>query len=105
MVKEMSGEELDKLVSSGKTVVCDFWASWCGPCRMLAPVMEKVSEEFADKAEFAKVNVDENGDLAASLGILSIPNVIVFADGKVGARSVGYLPEEEMRAFLRENLT
>lgn len=104
MMKEMTGKELDELVSSGKTVVCDFWAGWCGPCRMLAPVMEKLAEEFEDKAEFAKVNVDENGDLAASLGIFSIPDVIIFADGKVMKHNLGYLPEEQMRAFLQENL-
>ena len=75
MVKEMSGRELDELVSQKKTVVCDFWASWCGPCRMLSPVMETLSEEFRERAEFVKVNVDDNGDLAASLGIFSIPDV------------------------------
>ena len=83
MVKEVSGHELDELVSSGKTVVCDFWASWCGPCRMLGPVVEKLSEEFGERAQFVKVNVDDNGDLAASLGIFSIPDVFIFADGAV----------------------
>ncbi len=104
MVKELSGRELDELVGSGKTVVCDFWAAWCGPCRMLAPVMEKLSEEFAGRAEFVKVNVDENGDLAASLGIFSIPDVFLFADGQVKTHNLGFLPEEQMRAFLSENL-
>ncbi len=104
MVKEMSGRELDELVSQKKTVVCDFWASWCGPCRMLSPIMEKLSEEYKDKAVFAKVNVDENGDLAASLGIFSIPDVYIFADGEVKTHNLGYLPEESMREFLEDNL-
>ena len=103
MVKEMTGRELDALVESGKKVVCDFWAPWCGPCRMLGPVIEKLSEEF-EGTEFVKVNVDQNGDLAASLGIFSIPDVYVFSDGQIKAHNLGYLPEEQMRAFLQENL-
>lgn len=104
MIKEMTGEELDELVGTGKNVVCDFFAEWCGPCKMLSPVMEKLSEEFGGKATFAKVNVDENGDLAASLGIFSIPDVYVFADGQVKDHNLGYLPEEQMRGFLKKNL-
>ena len=104
MVKELSGRDLDKLVESGETVVCDFWATWCGPCRMLAPVMEKLSEEFEGKAKFVKVDVDKNGDLAASLGIFSIPDIYIFADGQVKAHNLGFVPEEQMREFLVKNI-
>lgn len=104
MIKEMSGEELDGLVSEGKTVVCDFFATWCGPCRMLSPVMEKLSEEFEGRATFAKVDIDANGDLAASLGIFSIPDVYVFSEGQVKDHNLGYLPEPQMREFLEKNL-
>ena len=103
-MEELTGRALDELVSSGETVVCDFWAPWCGPCRMLGPVMEKLAEEFAGRAKFVKVNVDENGDLAASLGIFSIPDVYVFSDGQVKAHNVGYLPEEQMKLFLDANI-
>lgn len=104
MVKELTGQELDALVEKGETVVCDFWAAWCGPCRMLGPVMETLSEEFAGRATFTKVDVDQNGDLAASLGISAIPAVFVFEGGEVKAVSRGYLPEELMREFLEENI-
>ena len=103
-VKEISGRELEELVEKGETVVCDFWAAWCGPCRMLAPVLDALSEEFKDSATFVKVNVDEHGDLAASLGIFSIPDVYIFAGGQVKTHNLGFLPEEQMRTFLKENL-
>ena len=103
MVTEMEGHALDALVEAGETVVCHFWGPWCGPCRMLGPVMEKLSAEFPE-AKFVKVNVDENGDLAASLGIFSIPDVYIFADGKVKAHNLGFVPEEGMRLFLKTNL-
>lgn len=103
MVKEVNGAQFEELLQSGKTLVCDFWASWCGPCRMLAPVMEEVSNCFAD-AEFIKVNVDENEELAARYNVMSIPFVAIFEAGDLKARSVGYLPEEEMKEFLNENL-
>lgn len=104
MIKELTGQELDELVGTGGKVVCDFWASWCGPCRMLSPVLEKLSEEFGGRATFVKVNVDENGDLAASLGIFSIPDVYVFENGEKKDHNLGYLPEAQMREFLAKNL-
>ena len=103
MVTTLSGRELDALVETGATVVCDFWAAWCGPCRMLGPVIEELSEEF-ENVQFVKVDVDENGDLAASLGIFSIPDVYIFEGGKVKAHNLGYLPKEQMRAFFKANL-
>lgn len=103
MVKEVNQAEFDELLNAGKTLVCDFWASWCGPCRMLAPVMEDVSECFSD-AEFVKVNVDENEGLAMRYGVMSIPFVAIFKGGKLTAKSVGYMPEEEMKEFLNAHL-
>ena len=103
-VREIKGEELVKLVNEGKTVVCDFWATWCGPCRMLAPVLDKVAEEFAGKAEFVKVDVDENGAVAQQMGIMSIPDVYIFEGGKVKTHQLGYVPESAMREFLKANI-
>lgn len=103
-VKEIGGEELKQLLGEGKTVVCDFWATWCGPCRMLAPVLDKLAGEFSARAEFVKIDIDENPEIAAELGIMSIPDVFVFADGAVKTHSLGFVPEEQLRAFLEENV-
>lgn len=103
MVKEVNQKEFEELLNSGKTFVCDFWASWCGPCRMLAPVMEEVSKCFKN-AEFVKVNVDENEELAARYNVMSIPFVAVFEGGDMKAQTVGYMPEEEMKDFLQATI-
>lgn len=101
-VREISGAELKALQAAGKKIVCDFWAAWCGPCRMLAPVLDKLAEEF--NAEFVKVNVDSDGETAAALGVYSIPDVYVFDGETVVAHNLGFIPEENMRAFLKVNL-
>jgi len=103
-IRAVTGEELKALVAEGKTVVCDFWASWCGPCRMLAPVMDKLAGEFAGKAEFVKMNIDDEAETAIEYGIMSIPDVYVFADGDVKDHNLGYEPEQQMREFLSKNL-
>ena len=89
-VKELDTQSFDSTVLSGKgSVVVDFWAPWCGPCKMVGPVLEKMAGEHADKVSVVKVNVDENQELAARYGIMSIPTVILFEDGKVKAQLVG----------------
>ncbi len=103
-VKEINGKELAELLAEGKTVVCDFWASWCGPCRMLAPVLDELAEEYADRATFVKVNIDENEDAAAKFGVMSIPDVYVFEKGAVKAHNLGFVPKAVMAAFLEKNI-
>ena len=103
-MREIKGAELEELIASGKKVVCDFWAAWCGPCRMLAPVLGKLSEEFGARAEFVKLNIDEEAETAIKNGVMSIPDVFVFENGEKKAHSLGYVPEEELRAFLEENI-
>ena len=104
MVKHVNKEEFDLLVKGEKTVFCDFWASWCGPCRMLAPVFESVAEKYGDRAEFVKVNVDEEEALAVQYGIASIPNVLAIKDGKVIGNNLGFVPAPVLSAFVEKHI-
>ena len=89
-----------EVLKSDKPVLVDFWAPWCGPCRMLAPVLAEVATEKGDKIKVGKVNVDENPELAAQYGISGIPAILLFKDGKVAATSVGFKPKVEVEAFI-----
>ena len=90
LINELDAQSFEAdVVNAPGMVVVDFWAPWCGPCRMVGPVLEKMAGDHADKLKVAKVNVDENQALAARFGIMSIPTVILFEDGKVKAQIVG----------------
>ena len=106
MVKHISGKELEALIAGEKPVICDFWAAWCGPCRMLAPVFESLSETYDGQAVFVKVNVDEDDCESAAIkyGVSSIPNVIAFKGGKPVANSLGFVPEAVLDAFVKNNI-
>ena len=94
MVTELSGGNFDSVTASGAVLV-DFWASWCGPCRMVAPIIESLAEEYDGRVSFCKVNVDDEGQLAARFGIESIPTVMIFKDGEVVERAVGVRARDE----------
>lgn len=105
MVQHVTSQQLEELIqSSALPVVCDFWASWCGPCRMLAPMFEQAAEKLDGKATFVKVNVDEEEDAARKYGISSIPNVLLFKEGKLAANNLGFVPGEALIAFVERNL-
>lgn len=82
-------------------VLVDFWATWCGPCRMLAPVIEEIANEYAGKVKVGKVNVDDERELALEYGVSSIPTVMAFQNGEVKETSVGYRPKEEIEQLLK----
>ena len=79
-----------EVINSSKPVLLDFWATWCGPCKMIAPVLAEIAEEYADKVKVGKVNVDEESALAAQFGITSIPTIILFENGEQKGITVGY---------------
>ncbi|HIU81700.1 MAG TPA: thioredoxin [Candidatus Ornithoclostridium faecavium] len=92
-----------EIINSELPVLLDFWAPWCGPCRMIAPVIAQVAEKYAGKAKVGKVNVDEENDLAAAFGIVSIPTLVVLKGGKVVSRATGFRSEADIAAMLGVN--
>ncbi len=98
-VKVLNTDTFDSHVKSGVTVI-DFWAPWCGPCKMLAPVIEQISDEYGGRLQICKVNVDDNQNLAARYGIMSIPSVLVFKDGEVVDKMVGSRPKSQIKEMI-----
>ena len=89
MALEITKDNFEDIVKNNKVVVVDFWAPWCGPCRMIAPVVEELAEEYEGKATIAKVNTDEEQDIAVEFGIRSIPTIMFFKDGELVDQVVG----------------
>lgn len=90
-----------EVLKSNVPVIVDFWASWCGPCQMLAPIIKEIAEEYKDKIKVCKVNVDAQSELAVQFGIVSIPTIIVFKNGEIINKSVGLLSKEEILELIK----
>ncbi len=94
----------EQIKKTSGPVLVDFWAAWCQPCKMIAPSLEQLAGEMAGRATVAKVNVDENGDVANRFGIRSIPTLMIFKEGRVVDQIVGALPKEQIRRMVEKHL-
>ena len=90
-----------EVIRSETPVVVDFWAEWCMPCKMIAPVLEQISQDYAGKLKVAKVNVDDNGEIAQKYNIVSIPTLLLFKDGEVVGQQVGAVPRETIEGMFK----
>lgn len=93
-----------EVINSSGLVLVDFWASWCGPCRMVAPIIEQLADDYQDKMVIGKVNVDNEEELAFKFKIMSIPTIILFKDGKIAERLVGARSKEELKSVIDKYL-
>lgn len=101
MAKEVSDSSFDaEVLQSSGTVLVDFWAEWCGPCKQIAPSLDEIGEEMADKLTIAKVNIDDNPETPSKYGVRGIPTLMLFKDGEVASMKVGALPKSKLKEWV-----
>ena len=101
---ELNKENFTETVGSNKPVLVDYWADWCGPCKMVAPILEEVASDMSEKLTVGKVDVDANQELAAQLNIMSIPTLILFKDGEIVDQAIGALSKAQLLSFIEPHI-
>jgi len=103
-IQYLTDANFESVINSGKPVFIDFWAAWCGPCRMIAPIVEELAPSYQGKAVIAKMDVDAHPNIPQRLGVTSIPTLMMFKNGKLVDRAVGAMPRGELQKFIDRNL-
>ena len=104
-IKQVSNDSFDtEVLKASAPVLVDYWAEWCGPCKMIAPILDEVSKDYDGKLRIAKMNVDQNHDVPAKYGIRGIPTLMLFKDGQLAATKVGALSKAQLTAFIDSHL-
>ena len=100
----VTDDAFDKVINGDKPVLVDLWAEWCGPCKMIAPILDEVAEEMSDKVTIAKLNIDQNPETPPKFGVRGIPTLLLFKNGAVAGTKVGALSKTQLIEFLNDNL-
>ncbi|MEM1179282.1 MAG: thioredoxin [Acidobacteriota bacterium] len=103
-VLTLDGANFDEAIASGTPILVDFWAQWCGPCRMVAPVLDQIADEMDGRVRIGKVDIDTQQELAAKYGVSSIPTFVLFEGGEIKDRMMGAMPKSAFQSFLDKNL-
>ena len=104
MIQLTDAEFEDQVINSEKPILVDYWAEWCGPCKMIAPVLEEIASEIGDKVIIGKLNVDENSETPPKYGIRGIPTLMLFVNGEVVGTQVGALSKNDLIKFIEDNI-
>ena len=105
LIKHISDASFDAdVLQSTQPVLVDYWAEWCGPCKMIAPILDEVAKDYAGRLNVAKMNVDQNRDVPAKFGIRGIPTLMIFKDGQLAATKVGAMSKAQLTAFIDQQL-